>query len=414
MSIELTPIGNSCNISCSYCYQAPMKDADPVLPSYNIEEMKRGLLESNPGPAGFTLFGGEALMVPLDVLEEMWKWGYDHYGHNGVQTNGTLITNAHIELFLKYKVHVGISLDGPGELNDARWAGSQEKTRLMTARSEKAIEELCAVGIKPSLIVTLHRKNADKAHLPILINWFAKIQQLGVYSVNLHSLEIDHALVGEHLALSHQELIFAFLTLAKAQDRLHLAFEPFKHMVQMLLGDDSNASCVWHACDPYTTGAVQGVDGHGEKTNCGRTNKDGVSWRKANTTNYLRQVMLYQTPQADNGCQDCRFFLMCKSQCPGEAIDGDWRNKTEKCEVWFSLFEQFERQLVNAGKLPLSVSPIRSTIEQNMIGAWTIGHNPSIKSTILGIANSHADVPHGDEHGDVAHGDEHGDHYDAT
>jgi len=34
-------------------------------------------------------------------------------------------------------------------------------------------------------------------------------------------------------------------------------------------------------------------------------------------------VALAATPHAHGGCRDCRFFLMCKGQCPGTAIDGD-------------------------------------------------------------------------------------------
>jgi len=411
VSIELTPLGNSCNLACSYCYQTPMKDADPALPSFDVEAMKRGLLDAKPGASGFTLFGGEALLVPLDVLEEMWRWGFERYGQNGVQTNGTLITAAHLELFQRYKVHVGVSLDGPCALNDARWAGSLEKTRLMTERSEGALRRLCAAGIKPSLIVTLNQYNASRLRLPLLIEWLESLALLGIEHVNFHSLEVDHALVGEHLALSHDELIHAYLTLAAL--RLPMKFEPFEHMKQLLLGNDQHASCVWHACDPYTTAAVQGVDGHGEATNCGRTNKEGVSWRKPTDVGFYRQLALYDAPQADGGCQGCRFFLMCKGQCPGEAIDGDWRNKTEKCGVWMALFAAFEQQLVQAGQHPLSLASNRLAVEQQMLEAWATGYNSSVAAAIRASDSSRADhLPVAALHGDVPHGDEHGDHYD--
>jgi uncharacterized protein len=62
-------------------------------------------------------------------LEKLWKWGFDKYKSNGIQTNGSLINDQHIELFKKYNVHVGISIDGPDELSDARWYGTLETTR---------------------------------------------------------------------------------------------------------------------------------------------------------------------------------------------------------------------------------------------------------------------------------------------
>ena len=126
-------------------------------------------------------------------------------------------------------------------------------------------------------------------------------------------------------------------------------------MRRMLLGQDSNAACVWTACDPYTTQAVRGVEGHGQRSNCGRTNKDGIDFVKGNKPGYERYLALYATPQEVGGCQDCRFFLMCKGQCPGTAIDGDWRNRTEHCEVWKAVYGLLETELVAEGKNPLSL-----------------------------------------------------------
>lgn len=423
MSVEVTPRDNACNIACSYCYQHPMRDADPSLPDFDLAAMKRGIEASGAstaeevqarggrGQVGFTIFGGEALLTPIAALEDLWRWGLTRYGSNSVQTNGTLITEAHLALFQRFKVSVGISIDGPGALNDARWAGSLERTREMTARSERAIAQLCAIGHVPSLIVTLSRHNASPDRLPALLIWFGQLRAMGVRYVNLHALEVDHALVGEHLALSTDELIGAFRALAAAQDALQVQFEPFHHMAQLLLGDDATASCVWNTCDPYTTGAVQGVDSHGERTNCGRTNKDGVSWRKPAAVGYQRQLALYQTPQEHGGCQDCRFFLQCKGQCPGEGIGGDWRNKTEKCAVWFALFADFEQQLVSAGKVPLSLSPARRQVEARAIEAWSRGQSPSLASLVAGQAPA-AGAAAGQPHGDVPHGDHHGDHTD--
>jgi uncharacterized protein len=422
VSVEVTPRGNSCNIQCSYCYQTPMRDADPTLPAFDLDAMKRGIEAARPstveeveardgrGQAGFSIFGGEALLTPIATLEALWKWGLARYGQNGLQTNGTLITDEHIALFRRYKVSVGISVDGPGALNDARWAGSLERTREMTARSLRAIAELCAAGLTPSLIVTLSRANAAPDRLPELVEWFASLRQAGITSINLHLLEVDHALVGEQLALPDADLIAALRTLVAAQDVLGLRFEPFAQMVALLLGDDRDANCTWHACDPYTTAAVQGVDGQGQQTNCGRTNKEGVSFRKASTPGYVRQLVLYQTPQADGGCEGCRFFLMCKGQCPGEGLGGDWRNRTDKCAVWTALFEDFERQLVAAGRVPLSLSPARLTIEQRAMEAWSAGRNPSLTEVMGGpaVARPSGSTPHGD----VPHGDWHGDHTD--
>src|SRR5262245_59244950 len=129
MAVELRPLGVLCNIQCQYCYQNPQRDAGNLPHTYDLAAMKAAVREEG-GP--FTLFGGEPLLLPLRDLEELWSWGLAQYGRNSVQTNGTLITEAHIRLFRAYNVHVGISLDGPGELNDVRWHGNLGKTRQAT------------------------------------------------------------------------------------------------------------------------------------------------------------------------------------------------------------------------------------------------------------------------------------------
>jgi uncharacterized protein len=373
MSVELRPLGVQCNIQCQYCYQNPQRDAGDLNRSYDLELMKSAI-KAEGGP--FALFGGEPLLVPEQDLENLWAWGMKQFGYNTVQTNGTLINDEHLRMFKAYKVSVGISMDGPGELNDLRWQGTLEKTREATAKTEKAVERLCREGIPPSLIVTLHRANATATRLPVLHSWFHDLERSGVRSVRLHLLESESEAVRAKFALTDDENIAALQGLAALQRNLKLLdFDLFADMRRMLLGQDSSSSCVWNACDPYTTQAVQGVEGQGQRSNCGRTNKDGIDFVKGNKPGYERYLALYATPQEVGGCRDCRFFLMCKGQCPGTAIDGDWRNRTEHCEVWKAAYGQQEAELVAEGKVPLSLSPARKRLEQSLLEQWSQGHS---------------------------------------
>ena len=168
----------------------------------------------------------------------------------------------------------------------------------------------------------------------------------------------------------------AFLDFAALEPELHrLRFDVFSDIRQMLLGQDQNTTCVWNGCDPYTTRAVQGVEGHGQRSNCGRTNKDGIDFVKADREGFERYLALYHAPQEAGGCHDCRFFLMCKGQCPGGAINGDWRNRSSKCDVWMALFERFETELLAEGRTPVSVSRHRAALESFALQRWASGQN---------------------------------------
>jgi uncharacterized protein len=383
MSVELRPLGVACNLACDYCYQSNERAAGNLRRRYDLDAM-RAALEEHGQP--FTLFGGEPLLLRLDELEEIWRWGHKRFGRNSVQTNGALITDAHIALFEAYEVEVGISIDGPGELNDARWNHGAERTRAATAKTEAAIERLCAAGRPPGIIATLHRLNATADRLPRMAEWFRRLDRLGVRAARLHMLEVDSPAVRERYALSERENVEALLFFSRLQSELgRLRFDVVDELRALLQGRDRNVSCVWRACDPYTTPAVQGVEGDGQSSNCGRTNKDGVDFSKADDRGFERYLLLHQLPQEHGGCRGCRFFLMCKGQCPGTAIDGDWRNRTEHCEIWKTMFEHVEAELVAEGVTPLTLRPERERIEDQVLRAWEENLNPPTAHFVDGI-----------------------------
>lgn len=461
MTTELVPLGVRCNLSCTYCYQHPMRDAGNIGDDrpYDFDKMFAALKAEG---SDFLVFGGEPLLVPLVDLECIWAWGFERFRKNGVQTNGVLITPEHIEAFKRYNVHVGFSMDGPDELNDSRWAGTLDRTREATKKSHANMAACIAADVAVSIIITLYKGNATPERLPQLMQWIRDLDALGVRGVRIHLLEVDHPLVRERMQLSERDTIAAlralvaldreslskqvilgrFPTLLEAETKLQeakvsgqirvqlyqsgkappqytvwsdgLPLDILTDMRALLRVDDDHVTCVWNVCDPYSTSAVRGVDGQGNRTNCGRTNKDGIAKIKADQPGFERQVALYHTSYEANGCQGCRFFLMCKGQCPGTAIDGDWRNRTQDCRIWMSLFETLEQEMLDAGELPLSLSPDRLRLEPVMLDLWGRGQTMSLKAA-LGRLNSGQQVaPSLDSkgHGDSPHGDVHGDHTD--
>lgn len=374
MTIEYLPVGIACNLSCEYCYQDSMRDAGNINTPRNWPRAKAQLEKLG---SSFAVFGGEPLLAPIEHLEEVWKFGLDRFGSNGIQTNGVLITETHIELFKKYRVGVGISIDGPGELNRARVKHDSD-----TAKTMHAIKRLCEDGYPPSLIVTIHRKNTYDIFK--LIAWFAELGTMGVRYINLHNLEIEKGM--PDLSIPQDEEIAAFLSIYEWSKTTTMNVTPFSDIAKLLTEENPAVSCIWNHCDPLTTDAVQGINPDGSRSNCGRTNKDGINWVKADKPGFERYRILRATPQQYGGCQGCKYFAHCKGQCPGTAIDGDWRNKTVHCNLWYSLFERIEVDLRLAGKTILDTT----NKEAKLLSSWSPEHGD----------NQHGDTPHGDSHGD--------------
>ena len=373
MTVEVSPIGVTCNLSCPYCYEHPMREAGNFgEKEYDMDAMLRALKSEG---ASFTLFGGEPLLTDIKDLETFFKFGFDTYGRSSVQTNGSLITDAHIELFKKYKVYVGISMDGPEEMNDTRWAGSLKKTRLMTECSSEAIRKLCAAEIPPGLIVTVHRRNGLSKYRQRMKDWFRELEKLGVHSIRIHALEVETKEIGDTLALTPEESVDFHLDMWEfAESELeHIRFDIFADLLKAQNNNDSNTTCTFMSCDPYTTHAVQGIDGLGHQNNCGRTNKEGIDWLKADQDGYERQVALYHTPQEFGGCQGCRFWTLCKGYCPGTGIDADWRNRTLECESLKLMFGIVEKLMVECGQVPHSLREDLPKVEATMLESFMKG-----------------------------------------
>lgn len=384
MNVEVRPVGVKCNLQCRYCYEHPQREAGNVLNAYDLQKIKAAV-EREVGDretTSFSLHGGESLLMSVEDLEELWSWGLEKYGRNGIQTNGTLINDAHIRMFKRYHVCVGISVDGPGALNDARWAGTLERTREATARTHAAIERLCKEGIDTAPIISLHRHNAAPDKLPIMHEWIRDLERIGVNRARMHIAALRNESVRKEYGLSTEEYVAALVSFLNLEKQLtKFRFDTFAEMRKMLLGDDTNAVCSWMTCDVYTTRSVRAIEGDGQRGNCGHANIDGIGFVKSDTEGFERYIALYQTAQEHGGCKGCRFFLMCKGHCPGDGIDGDWRNRSQYCEVWKAVYRHLEKDMLeeaNGAQVPLSVKPIRKQVEQSLLDAWGKGEDACI------------------------------------
>ena len=97
---------------------------------------------------------------------------------------------------------------------------------------------------------------------------------------------------------------------------------------------------------------------------------------------FERYIALYHTPWRHGGCQGCRFFAVCKGQCPGTALGADWRNRSASCALWTAIFTTVEADLIAEGRRPLSQRPDRVALEAALIGYWVRGRNPTLAHVV--------------------------------
>jgi uncharacterized protein len=113
-----------CNINCSYCY-LPQRSVKTVMEQNTIAALFAKLFASGWTSHGLTVIwhAGEPLVVPVEFYEaaftaiEALRPASLHLRHS-IQTNGMLITPQWCDLFKKWNVGVGVSIDGPKHLHD--------------------------------------------------------------------------------------------------------------------------------------------------------------------------------------------------------------------------------------------------------------------------------------------------------
>src|SRR5579863_2014909 len=128
-SLLIKPASAVCNLDCSYCFYLD-RDADPykALParrmSYDtLERLVDSYLFYSYPNSTFAFQGGEPTLAGLPFFEKLVQF-QQAYGRNGqsvgnaMQTNGVLLDQSWCDLFHSYNWLLGVSLDGPEEVND--------------------------------------------------------------------------------------------------------------------------------------------------------------------------------------------------------------------------------------------------------------------------------------------------------
>ena len=119
--VQPTPF---CNINCSYCY-LPDRNVKTVMAESTLRSLFEKVLASGWAAKDLTIIwhAGEPLVVPVLFYESAFALTESLRPpslrlRHSIQTNGMLINSEWCRLFKKWRVGLGVSIDGPRRLND--------------------------------------------------------------------------------------------------------------------------------------------------------------------------------------------------------------------------------------------------------------------------------------------------------
>ncbi|AKG34758.1 anaerobic sulfatase maturase [Paenibacillus durus] len=163
-------VSEDCNLACDYCYYSTCggKPGPKInrIDSAILEKFIKEYMARSRGAASFAWQGGEPLLAGLEFFEEAvsLQARYAPKGTsigNSIQTNGTLINDRWAAFFKKYNFLVGVSLDGPEDIHDARRVDSRGQGSFH--RVMKGIEHLRRHNVDFNILSVIHKGNVGQA-----------------------------------------------------------------------------------------------------------------------------------------------------------------------------------------------------------------------------------------------------------
>lgn len=323
--IKLT---EECNYSCDFCRYANHRQKDNGIPveiaCEMIQQCASYNLKHNVSSMNVIFHGGEPLLYSLENLHKILEnevliaeKGINI--SNTIQTNASLINDKWLDLFQKYSFSVGISLDGPLELN-CHYSNNPQASLNNALSAYKAIKSR---GLDCGLLSVITEKHLEKG--PLMYFDFLldnEISSVGLcYCFNrLDDKNVNPTRLGDYLV----ELFDLYFS-----SKTRIRIREFDMTIRRILGhpwNECTLSCR-QSCGSFFTvrpdGSVEFCDDYdlqhdGTLGNINDNTLDSMIETKQyqSIANQSRQIVTEK-------CVNCQVFDLCRSGCSRNDINGE-------------------------------------------------------------------------------------------
>lgn len=362
MTIIIKPT-YSCNLRCKYCYlsnetKSTQVSFDICFAKKIINDIKEALISHNRKRVNIIWHGGEPLLWGVDNFREILE--YSSKALNGfivkhsIQTNLTLITQEYIEIFSKYSVHIGFSLDGYKEINNEQRVDVCGKGTYETIMQKL---ELCrANNLSIGCIIVGTKKHIN--HIPELYQFIVKN--------NLNFKFNPIFLAGE----AKNNNLYGITPDEYAQMAIEL-FDLWFYDKSNKVIESNFVEIASNIVTKHTSGCLFGkncqenffaITPRGDVMPCGRFCDDSLkdysygNLKEEKLIDILSRVKDSETYQRfhhieSGSCMSCEFYKICYGGClhDGFLKTGDFRSKTFLCKAYKKIFKHIANSLSQVG-----------------------------------------------------------------
>ncbi len=324
-SLLIKPASAVCNLDCSYCFYLD-READPykALPARRmsldtLERLVDSYLFYSYPESIFAFQGGEPTLAGLSFFQQLVRF-QQSYGRNGqavsnaLQSNAMLIDQNWCDLFRECNWLLGVSLDGPEEINDLH--RYNKEGRGTARRVLESIELLQKNKVEFNVLCVLSQANVGKAR-----ELYRFYRSLGVDNVQYIPLaEFDAAGNPFPYTITPEQygkfLCDTFDLWWPERRRMRIRF--FDNIAEALAGRKPGSCTMHETCDSYVV-----VEYNGDVYPCdffvegcwklGNVTMD--SWTEiARRTRRYSFASKKTLPHPE--CQVCEYQSICHGGCP--------------------------------------------------------------------------------------------------
>lgn len=340
---------NACNFACTYCSVGDPEETCMIrmeTVKKLIDEMPALLKETADNQVGLIFHGGEPLLAGQKLITEIVEYvraklkGYEISFM--VQTNGYLINDDWIELFKKYDIKVGISLDGYASLHDAN-----RRTKKGEPTFGKIMENIHLLrerGLREGVLMVLNTET------PVDVEQLFSLIRENDLSCKIHSVyPCGRAENRNDIDVVYGAYIDLMKTLYQKsiKESVDISIDPLSALTDSILGFEAMGECSYAGtCGRafmclFEDGGMSFCGRSANDFNLGYGNIHNQTLVELYNSDNAKKIRRRQEILRENSCKGCGDFDLCHGGCAFEAVlhSGNLNSKYVHCKQWKELIQ---------------------------------------------------------------------------
>lgn len=348
--MQSTPL---CNLNCTYCYLPAWSRSmnkhmsmETVISTFSVLSASNNLADE----IDVRWHAGEPLLTPLRFYKQAFSEirnivARDKRISHSLQTNATLINEDWCRFFLENEIRVGISIDGPARIHDAKRVSKGGKgTFEKVMQGVKMLQEF---GVPFEIIAVITLKSLS--YPDELFSFFEKLNPTAV-ALNIEESECEHEsdLINNGGFIQNYKRFFS--RIYSLQKNSALRFREIEEIKNVLLygkEDQYNlqvhpfaiATIDWEG-NIYTFSPELAGMNHGKYASFSCGNVRSMSFGQIMASERFRTLSEEVKSGVEMCRKECEFFMVCGGGAPANKLyeNGSFQStETAYCKARYQI-----------------------------------------------------------------------------